>query len=285
VIDFHTHPVMIKELVNEDDVLGKNIRNVFGLYFPPQPLEIFLYELDEAGVEQAVLLPIDCTTAHNCQIVSNEKIAELVNKSSRFIGFASVDPACEEAPRLVERAVKQLGLKGLKLDPALQQFYANDKDRAYPVYQACTELNIPVMIHCGMSWTMVGLEKYAHPLQVQEVAIDFPSLSIIIPHFGWPWINETLMLAMKYKKIYIDTSIIYSGTPKEVLQHVLAHQIGITVLERSLPYQVIFGSNYPRADIRRSVRGIRALDMSCSLQEHILHKNAETLLGPGEKSS
>jgi predicted TIM-barrel fold metal-dependent hydrolase len=93
------------------------------------------------------------------------------------------------------------------------------------------------------------------------------------------------MLAMKYKKIYIDTSIIYSGTPKEVLQHVLAHQIGITVLERSLPYQVIFGSNYPRADIRRSVRGIRALDMSCSLQEHILHKNAETLLGPGEKSS
>ena len=284
MIDFHTHPVMIKELINEDESLGANVRNVFGLYFPPQPLDIFLYELDEAGVERAVLLPIDCTTAHNCRIVSNEKVSELMNKNSRFIGFASVDPACEDAPRMLERAVKQLGLKGLKLDPALQQFYPNDKETAYPVYQVCAELNIPVMIHCGMSWAMVGLEKYAHPLQLEEIAIDFPSLPIIIPHFGWPWINETLMLAMKYKNIYIDTSIIYSGTPKEVLQHVLTEQIGIHVLERSLPKQVVYGSNYPRADIRRTVRGILALDMSPSLQEHLLDKNASTLLGLEENT-
>jgi predicted TIM-barrel fold metal-dependent hydrolase len=278
VIDFHTHPVMIKELINADESLGVNVRKVFGLYFPHQPLDIFLHELDEAGVEKAVLLPIDCTTAHNCRIVSNESVSELMNKNSRFIGFASVDPACEDAPRMIERAVKQLGLKGLKLDPALQKFYPNDKEIAYPVYQACSELNIPVMIHCGMSWAMAGLEKYAHPLQLEEVAIDFPALNIIIPHFGWPWINETIMLAMKYKNMYIDTSIIYSGTPKEVLQHVLADQIGIHVLERSLPYQVVFGSNYPRADIRRTVRGILALDMSSSLQEHLLYKNASTLL-------
>jgi predicted TIM-barrel fold metal-dependent hydrolase len=87
------------------------------------------------------------------------------------------------------------------------------------------------------------------------------------------------MLAMKYSNIYIDTSIIYSGTPKEVLRHVLGEQIGIHVLERSLPEQVIFGSNYPRADIRRTVRGIRALEMSASLQDHILSKNASKLLG------
>ncbi len=279
MIDFHTHPVMIKELINADEALGADVRNVFGLYFPPQPLDIFLYELDEAGVDQAVLLPIDCTTAHNCRIVSNEQVAELVDKHSRFLGFASVDPACDDAPRILERAVKQLGLKGLKLDPALQQFHPNNKEIVYPVYQACTELNIPVMIHCGMSWAMAGLEKYAHPLQLGEVAIDFPTLNIVIPHFGWPWISETIMLAMKYKNIYIDTSIIYSGTPKEVLRHVLAEQIGIHVLERSLPEQVVFGSNYPRADIRRTVRGIRALDMSPSLQAHILYKNASKLLG------
>jgi predicted TIM-barrel fold metal-dependent hydrolase len=284
MIDFHTHPVMIKELINEDESLGRHVRNVFGLYFPPQPLEIFLHELDEAGIEKAVLLPIDCTTAHNCRIVSNETVSELMNKNPRFIGFASVDPACEDAPRMIERAVKHLGLKGLKLDPALQQFYPNDKTIAYPVYQVCAELKIPVIIHCGMSWAMVGLEKYAHPLDLEEVAIHFPSLRIIIPHFGWPWINETLMLAMKYNNIYIDTSIIYSGTPKEVLRHVLANQIGLHVLERSLHYQVVFGSNYPRADIRRSVRGILALEMSASLQEHILHKTASTLLGLEENT-
>ncbi|MCP4404144.1 MAG: hypothetical protein GY801_43410, partial [bacterium] len=53
MIDFHTHPVMIKELINADEALGADVRNVFGLYFPPQPLDIFLYELDEAGVDQA----------------------------------------------------------------------------------------------------------------------------------------------------------------------------------------------------------------------------------------
>ena len=282
MIDFHTHPVMIKELINEDESLSNHVRNVFGLYFPPQPLDIFLHELDEAGVEKAVLLPIDCTTAHNCRIVSNEQVANLVDKCSRFIGFASVDPACDDAPRMVERAVKELGLKGLKLDPALQQFYPNNKEIAYPVYQACAELGIPVMIHCGMSWAMTGLEKYAHPLQLEELAIDFPSLAIVIPHFGWPWVRETLMIAMKYKNIYIDTSIVYSGTPKEALRHELAGQIGIHVLERSLPEQVVFGSNYPRADIRRTVRGLHALKMSSSLQEHILHKNALKLLSPEE---
>ncbi|GAK58054.1 hypothetical protein U27_05027 [Candidatus Vecturithrix granuli] len=285
MIDFHTHPVMIKELINADELLGSHVRNVFGLYFPPQPLDIFLHELDEAGVEKAVLLPIDCTTAHNCRIVSNEQVSELMNKHARFIGFASVDPACHGAPRMLERAVKQLGLKGLKLDPALQQFYPNNKEITYPVYQACAELHIPVMIHCGMSWAMRGLEKYAHPLQLEEIAIDFPDLSIIIPHFGWPWIHETLMIAMKYKNIYIDTSVIYSGTPKEVLHHVLAEQIGIHVLERSLPEQILFGSNYPRADIRRTVRGIRALGMSPALQDHVLHKNASKLLGLGENKS
>ena len=85
MIDFHTHPVMIKELINKDELLGTTVRNVFGLYFPPQPLDIFLSELDEAGVDKAVLLPIDCTTAHNCRIVSNEQVSELVNKNSRFI--------------------------------------------------------------------------------------------------------------------------------------------------------------------------------------------------------
>lgn len=154
----------------------------------------------------------------------------------------------------------------------------------YSVYQVCTELNIPVMIHCGMSWAMAGLEKYAHPLQLEELAIDFPDLSIIVPHFGWPWIYETLMIAMKYKNVYIDTSIVYSGTPKEVLQHVLAEQIGIHVLERSIPEQIVFGSNYPRADIRRTVRGIRALGMSSSLQARILHKNASKLLGLGSEN-
>ncbi|MCX7028594.1 MAG: hypothetical protein NTU62_00540, partial [Spirochaetes bacterium] len=75
-----------------------------------------------------------------------------------------------------------------------------------------------------------------------------------------------------------DTSIVYSGTPADALRHVLAERIGLDVLERSLPRQVLFGSNYPRADIRRTARGIAALPLSPSLRERLTRTNAEELL-------
>lgn len=281
MIDMHTHPVMIKELVQEDALLGRHIREIFGLLFPSQPLEVFLAEMDEAGVDRAVLLPVDCSTAHGCCIVSNEKVAELAGSEARFIGFASVDPGAADAPRRLERAIKDLGLRGLKLDPALQRFSPDSRERAYPLYQVCVELDVPVMIHCGLSWSMAGQAKYARPLLLEEVAQDFPALKIIIPHFGWPWVDEALMLALKYRNVFLDTSIVYSGTPKDSLRHVLEQQVGIQVLEGSLHYQLLFGSNYPRADIRRSVRGVRSLPLSSSLQEHLFQKNAARLLKLG----
>jgi predicted TIM-barrel fold metal-dependent hydrolase len=88
-----------------------------------------------------------------------------------------------------------------------------------------------------------------------------------------------MMLALKYKNIYLDTSIVYSGTPREALGAVLAGQIGLGELERDLHTQILFGSNYPRTDIRRSVRGIGSLELSASLRHHITDGNARRLLG------
>ena len=278
MIDFHTHPVMIQELVRDDPALQRAVREVFQLYFPAQPLEVFLAEMDEAGVERAVLLPVDCTTAHGCCIVSNEQVAELAGQNGRFIGFASVDPALEDAPRRLEKAVRGLGLKGLKLDPALQRFHLDDRNLAWPLYQVCAELGVPVLVHCGMSWSLAGQAKYARPLALEEVAQEFPRLRIVIAHFGWPWVEEALLVALKYRNVYLDTSIVYSGTPADALRHVLAERIGLDVLERSLQRQLLFGSNYPRADIRRSARAVAALPLSPSLRERLTRRNAEELL-------
>ena len=87
MIDFHTHPVMIRELVESDPVLDRNIHDVFGFHFPAQPLEGFLLEMDAAGVELAVLHPVDVTTAYGCHIVTNEQIAELVAKGASLHRF------------------------------------------------------------------------------------------------------------------------------------------------------------------------------------------------------
>ena len=278
MIDIHTHPIMIKEILEKDPILDRAIQDVFGFHFPPQPLECFLLEMDEAGIEKSVLLPLDCTTAHGCQIFRNEQVAELANQTPRFIGFASVDPNCEDAPRQLEHAVKELGLQGLKLNPALQRFYPDSLERAYPVYQACTELDIPVMIHCGMSWAPKGLAKYAQPLLLEEAIQAFPTLNFILAHFGWPWVQEATMLAVKYPNVYLDTAVLYSGMPKDALQHVLVEQVGLNVIERSLFNKILFGSDYPRVDIRRSARGLQSLGLSPSTEKAVMGGNANRLL-------
>jgi predicted TIM-barrel fold metal-dependent hydrolase len=278
MIDFHTHPVMIKELIDNDPDLEHNSHSIFGFHFPPQPLKCFLLEMDEASIDQAVLLPIDVTTAHGCTIASNEQVADLVEKEPRFIGFASVDPNLPDAPARLERAIKQLGLRGLKLDPGFQRFYPNDRRLAYPLYQACSELNIPVLLHAGLSWVPGGLAHYSQPLYMEEVIQDFRQVNFILAHFAWPWVNEAVMLALKYSNLYLDTAILYSGTPRDAFQKVLAEQVGLEVIKCSLKNHIVFGSNYPRVDIRRTVRGMKALNLSPNLEKAIFQDNAKRLL-------
>ena len=279
MIDFHTHPVMIKELFEADPDFDRIVNDIFGFHFPPQPLEVFTSEMDAAGVDQAVLLPIDCTTAHHCKIGSNEAVAKLAEKNDRFIGFASVDPNVPGAPRQLEHAVKELGLRGLKLDPALQRFNMNDAERVYPLFQVCSELRIPVVMHCGLSWAPLGQAKYAHPLSVEEIVQTFPDLNIVLAHFGWPWVNEAVMLALKFHNVYLDTAIIFSGMPRDAFEQVFQRNVGTLTLERSLYRQIVFGTNYPRTDMRRSVRGIQQVGLSQGLLDYIFVKNANHLLG------
>jgi len=279
MIDIHTHPVMVKELVQSDPALDRAIHDVFGFFFPPQPLKCFLLEMDEAGVDQAVLLPIDCTTAHGCKIVSNEQVAELVQKSERLVGFASVDPHQSDAPRQLERAIQALGLRGLKLDPALQRSDPSSRELAYPLYEVCASLDVPLLMHCGMSWAPSGLARWSQPLLLEEAVQAHPRTNFILAHFGWPWVLEAAMLALKYPNVHLDTAILYSGTPADALRHVLAEQVGLDVVERSLFSKVLFGSNYPRVDMRRFVRGLRALELSPATERAIFDENARRLLG------
>ena len=278
LIDIHTHPVQIAELYPDDENLERAVKDVFGLYMEPQPIETYFAQLDEAGIDKAVLLPIDCTSAHGCRVVSNQQVAWLMERSSRLIGFASVDPNDPAAAETLGRDVREYGLKGLKLDPSLQRFDLGDRDKAFPVYAACVELGIPLLVHCGLSWAPRGLAGLANPLGLEEAIQEFPKLRFILAHFGWPWVGEALMLALKHESVYLDTSILYSGTPTEALRHVLADVVGLDVLDQGLRGRVLFGSNYPRVDPKRVVHALRQLGLGPQLQQRILHDNAATLL-------
>lgn len=278
MLDIHTHPVMIKELYDSDPDLEKRIHDAFGFYFPAQPLESFTLEMEEAEVDLAVVLPIDASSAHGGCIVSNEQVAELVNKNPRLFGFASVDPNLKDSAQKLHHAVSEYGLIGLKLDPSLQKFYPNDPETAYPVYAACSDLKIPVLIHMGLSWAPDGLVKYSNPLLMEEVVQAFSDVNFILAHFAWPWINEATMLAVKYSNVYLDTAILYSGTPRDALKRVLTELVGLEVVERSLSDKILFGTNYPRVDMRRFTRGIKDLGLSPRTLEKITKTNSKKLL-------
>ncbi len=282
MIDFHTHPVLIQEFVKKYPNYERAAREVFNIGNNFQPLETFFLQMDVAGIERAVLLPIDCRRARKDAVSSNEQVAELCARSRRFIGFASVDPLEEGAARELEHAVNKMGLKGLKLDPALQDF-APDDSKAFPVYEAAAELRIPLLIHTGMSWASETPLQRGRPLALEPAIRRYPQLAFVLAHFGWPWVWEATALALKYPNVYLDTSCLYHDSPKEFYRFVFSKQIPTTVLERSLRNKIVFGSNYPRVEIKNMVHALKSLELTEACLGKILRENAERLLGISER--
>ncbi|MGH9404869.1 MAG: amidohydrolase family protein [Terriglobia bacterium] len=282
MIDFHTHPVLIQELAQKYANYRRMAREVFQIGNNFQPLETFFLQMDVAGISRAVLLPVDCARARGDAVSSNEQVAELCARSARFIGFSSVDPLKDGAVRELERSINEMGLKGLKLDPALQDFRPDDA-KAWAVYEVAESLKIPLVMHTGMSWAPKTLIEKGQPLLLESAIRRFAGLNFVLAHFAWPWIWEATALALKYPNVYLDTSCLYYDSPKEFFQFVFSKQIPTTVLERSLRNKVVFGSNYPRVEIKNMVHALKALNLTEGCLTRIFNDNAERLLGRPEQ--
>lgn len=277
-IDFHTHPLLVREMIARHPELERAARETFYIGNNFQPLESFLLELDLADLEKAVILPIDATTSRNATVYTNEQIAELCAMSPRLIGFASVDPQQPDAPDKLREAVTKLGLRGLKLAPAMQQFYADDPS-VYPIYQTARELGIPILFHAGMSWEPGSRLQFGQPMQFENVVADFPDLQIVLAHLAWPWVTDAVALALKYPNLHLDTSALYFDNPRDFLRYAMTHVVPLTVFERSLRKQILFGSNYPRVEIKNMAAAVRGLGFSDECLDLVFRQNADRLLG------
>jgi len=279
-IDFHTHPLLVREMVERHPELAKAARETYYIGNNFQPLETFHLELDLAGIEKAVVLPMDASTVAGAVVWTNEQVAELCRMSARFIGFASVDPHREDAPQQLTRAVQSLGLRGLKLNPPMQRFFPDDP-LAYPLYETARDLGVPILFHAGMSWEPGSRLQYGHPLRFENVAADFPKLRIVLAHLAWPWVVEAVALALKYPNIHLDTSALYFDNPRDFLRFAMTQQVPLTVFERSLRKQLVFGSNYPRVEIKNMAAAIDSLGFSEECLNMVFRRNADALLETG----
>ena len=146
--------------------------------------------------------------------VPNDVVAEFAAEHADVaIAFASLDPtrgpaAVREARRLVGAGL----VRGLKLHPPLQQFFPNDP-MAYPLYEVFAEARLPVLFHTGHSGIGTGMRggggirlKYGHPMPIDDVAVDFPDMPIIMAHPSFPWQDEAISVCLHKPQVYIDLS-------------------------------------------------------------------------------
>ena len=276
IIDIHAHPLTreVLELPGTKE-LYQPYEAIFHKEVKPISLEQMLEGMDKAGVAKTVLCPINMETMVLNGLVGykipNELIAKAVSQyPDRFIGFACVDPRKGYlATKELELAVRELGLVGLgELLPSDVELYPNDK-LMYPLYEKALELEIPVIIHTGQIFDPGTKLKYSNPIFVDDVAVDFPSLKLIISHFGWPWMEEAIAVVQRNTNVYFDIS----GWAPRYLPKLL-----IDYMDGPLSDKALFGTDFPLISWERAVSELRALPLKESTKEKVLGENAKRLL-------
>ena len=167
VIDIHTFPGFFQEICQEQEKITFRREEYFLYKQHVWPLSLFMTQLDAAGIDKAVISGEDVTTRAGSTIVSNEEVKKLVDiYPDRLIGFAGVDPKRPDAVEVLEKAFTELGLKGLKLSPAMQYVMPDDPIMK-PIYETCLKYDKPILFEAGMTWVKNSPSKYSNPLNFE----------------------------------------------------------------------------------------------------------------------
>jgi uncharacterized protein len=276
IINAHVHMIELQTMlslqpdleISTDIAVFRDLTKTLSLTDPGN----LLLQMAEAGISQSVLYACEAPIV----FASNEYVAALCKQyPNEFIGFASVNPQREDAVEVIEKAIVQLGLKGMKFHPPLQNFYPNDR-KVFPLYEKAIELNVPVVFHVGTTpfGSMVRLDQ-ANPILLDDVACAFPELRIMLTHLGTLWHNESFMVVEKNPNVFIDTAA-YIYEIEELLTYNLIERVGED--------KFIFGTDYPMPfggtmhKMKDFVECVERLELSDKIKEKIFFKNFEMLL-------
>jgi hypothetical protein len=276
IIDCHTHvweyPDHISEELMKETVLA----------YPGRGLHVNPDEHYEAmrPVDHAIVFGMAARATGFC--VPNQYVARYVSRDpSKLIGFAAVDPNDEDCIDQLKSAVNLLGLRGLKLGPIYQHVHPHDS-KIYRLYEAAEQLKIPVIIHQGATYPRRAPLEFAHPIDMERVALDFPHLKIVIAHLGHPWEHETIVLIRKQPNVYSDVSALFYRPWQFYNSMRMAEEYGVM-------HKLLFGSDYPftsPAQTLEKLKQINQLPRAANLPliseravEELIHRDTLSLLG------
>ena len=226
----------------------------------------------------AVIFPVDAERETGYRRYKNEEVAALAAENSDvLIPFASIDPwKGKMGVREARRLIRDFGIKGFKFHPTMQGFWPNDR-MAYPLYEVLEEEGCIALFHTGQTGVGSGMPggngmrlKYSNPMVIDDVAVDFPDLKIILAHPSFPWQEEALSVAQHKPNVYIDLS----GWSPKYFPPILVRYCN-SILRK----KVLFGSDWPMITPERWLADFEKIDIKDHLREDIIKNNAARLLG------
>jgi predicted TIM-barrel fold metal-dependent hydrolase len=228
----------------------------------------------------AVVFTVDASTAMGHPALSSEEIAEqAAQHPDVLIPFGSVDPhAGPAAVARIRSLVTEHGVRGFKFHPSLQGFEPNDPQH-YPLYEAMSELRVPALFHTGQTGIGAGLPggrgiklRYSAPMLLDDVAADFPQMTIIMAHPSVPWQDEAISIATHKSNVYIDLS---GWSPKYFPPQL------VRAANSLLRHKVLFGSDFPVITPDRWLADFAKLELKDDVRPLILKENTVRVLGLG----
>ena len=220
-----------------------------------------------------VMFTVDSEFQMGTRRIENTEVADAARENSDImIAFASIDPhkgrmGAREARALVKDGV----IRGFKFHPISQGFFPNDR-LAYALYEVIAEHNLPAIFHSGHSGIGTGMRgggglrlKYANPMFLDDVAVDFPDMTIIIAHPSWPWQDEALSVCLHKSNVYIDLS---GWSPKYFPPQLVQYANG------QLKHKMLFGSDYPLISPDRWIKDFKEAGFKPEVHDLILKQNA-----------
>jgi uncharacterized protein len=260
----HDDPMLVQAAKYFGDVKAPETLDDMANYYRERRMACVVFTVD--GKNQ--------TRAH----VTNDEVLEFAARNDDIvIPFVSVDPTRGSAGvREAERLIETGQVRGFKLHPQTQAFFANDP-AIYPFYEVIEAAKLPIIVHSGHSGMGTGMRggggirlKYGNPMLLDDVAVDFPDMPIIIAHPSFPWQDEALSVCLHKPQVYIDLS---GWSPKYFPPNLVQYA------NTQLKHKVLFGSDYPVLTPDRWMRDFAALPIKDDVRPLILKENAIRLFG------
>jgi predicted TIM-barrel fold metal-dependent hydrolase len=276
-IDIHTHAW--KSALQVEDAPSES-QEAMGRYFRYAPQHTTVPEMAAyyRRLKMAfVVFTVDGEKGSSRKI-TNEEIAELANQHKDVaIPFASVNPhRGKDGVLLAKKLIREYGVKGFKFHPSVQDFSPNDPI-AYPLYEVIAGAKLPAIFHTGQTGVGAGTRggggvrlKYANPMLLDDVAVDFPDMPIIMAHPSFPWQEEALSVATHKPQVYIDLS----GWSPKYFPPILVQYINTLLKDKML-----FGSDYPVLSPERWIADFDKLPIKPEVRPLVMKENARRLLG------